>query len=107
VCLGGNDMLHRMEDARIKANLREIIKTIRGQGIPVVLVGVPKPALITSAPGFYAELAKEFDLPYEGKIVTDVLYQPDQKSDSIHPNAKGYRRMADAIAELLQRAGAV
>jgi lysophospholipase L1-like esterase len=107
VCLGGNDMLRKLDDARIKANLREILRTIRGQGIQAVLVGVPKPALIASSPEFYAELAKELDLPYESKIVTDVLYQPDQKSDSIHPNAKGYRRMAEAIAELLRKAGAI
>ena len=107
VGLGGNDMLRKVDDAEIKANLRTLIQTIRSRGISVVLFGVPKPALITSAPEFYAELAKEFGLPYEGKIVTDVLYHPDQKSDSIHPNAKGYRRMAEAIAALLKKAGAI
>jgi len=107
VCLGGNDMLGKVDEATIKANLREIITTIRGQGISVVLVGVPKPALITNAAEFYAEIAKEFDIPYEGKIVTDVLYQRELKSDPIHPNARGYRKMAEAIAELLKKAGAI
>jgi acyl-CoA thioesterase I len=107
VCLGGNDMLRKLEEAEIKGNLRSILQAIKSRGIAVMLVGVPKPALITSAPGFYAELAKELGIPYEGKIVTDVLYRPDQKSDSIHPNAKGYRRMAEAIADLLRKAGAI
>ena len=107
VCLGGNDMLRKLDEAQTKANLRSIINTIKSQGIGVVLVGVPKPALVTSAPPFYAEIAKEFGIPYEGKIVTDVLYQRDQKSDAIHPNAKGYRRMAEAIAALLKKAGAL
>lgn len=107
VCLGGNDMLRKQQDAEIKANLRAIIRTIQGRGISVMLVGVPKPALITSAPDFYAELAREFSIPYEGKIVTDVLYHSDQKSDSIHPNVKGYRRIAEAIAGLMKKAGAI
>ncbi len=107
VCLGGNDMLRKMNEGQIKANLRSIIKTIKAQGISVVLVGVPKPALVTSAPPFFEEIAMEFGIPYEGKIVNDILYQRDQKSDAIHPNAKGYRRMAEAIAALLKKAGAV
>ncbi len=107
VCLGGNDMLRRVDESRTASNLRAIIKTIKEQRIDVVLVGVPKPALVTSAPGFYAQLARDFGIPYEGKVVTDVLYRPEQKSDTIHPNAKGYRRMAEAIAALLKAAGAV
>jgi lysophospholipase L1-like esterase len=107
VCLGGNDMLRKVDEASIKANLREIVKTIQAGGISVVLVGVPKPALITGTAEFYMEIAKEFDVPYEGKVVTNVLYQRELKSDTIHPNARGYRKMAEAIAELLRKAGAV
>lgn len=107
VCLGGNDMLRRVDEAQTVRNLREIVKTIKAQGIAVVLVGVPKPALLTSAPPFYAAIASEFGIPYEGKIVTDVLYKPDEKADTIHPNAKGYRRMAEAVAKLLKQAGAL
>lgn len=107
VCLGGNDMLRKVPVPEIKSNLRAIIKSIRDQGIAVVLVGVPQPALITSAPEFYAELAREFALPYEGKVVTSVLYSSELKSDPIHPNAKGYRRMAQALAELLRKSGAI
>jgi acyl-CoA thioesterase I len=36
-----------------------------------------------------------------------VLYRPDEKSDPIHPNAKGYRRMAEAFADLLKKARAI
>jgi len=107
VCLGGNDMLRKVKDAEIRSNLRDIIKGIKAQDIAVVLIGVPRPALLTSAPPFFEEIAKAFGIPYEGKILTDVLYHADQKSDPIHPNAKGYRRMAEAIAALLKKSGAV
>ena len=107
VCLGGNDMLRKMDDMQIRSNLRQLIKTIKGRGISVVLVGVPRPALLTSAAAFYGELAKEYRIPYEGKVLNDIMHQLDLKADLIHPNAKGYRRMAEAIAELLKKAGAV
>ena len=107
VCLGGNDMLRQVRDAEITQNLRSIIKTLQDKKIAVVLIGVPKPALITSAPVFYADLAKELAIPYEGKVVTSVLYSNETKSDPIHPNAKGYRQMAEAIAQLLKNAGAI
>ena len=107
VCLGGNDMLRQVGEAEITQNLRSIIKTLRDKNIAVVLVGVPKPALITSAPVFYANLAKEFAIPYEGKVVSSVLYSNETKSDLIHPNARGYRQMAEALAKLLKSAGAI
>jgi lysophospholipase L1-like esterase len=107
VCLGGNDMLRKVNEAETRANLRAIIGAIRQRGIAVVLIGVPRPALLASAPEFYGELAKEFAIPYEGGIVKDVLYSAGMKSDAIHPNAQGYRRMAEALANLLRKAGAI
>lgn len=107
VCLGGNDMLRKGTPANIEANLREILKTIKSRGLDALLIGVPAPAVITRPPDFYSKLAKEFGIPYEGDIVTSVLYKSDLKSDPIHPNAAGYRKMAEAIAELLRDAGAI
>ncbi len=107
VCLGGNDMLRKGDPANIEANLRVILQTIKARGLDAVLVGVPAPGLITSAPQFYEKLAREFSVPYEGNIVTSVLYQSELKSDMIHPNAAGYRKIAEALAKLLRDAGAV
>lgn len=107
LCLGGNDLLRKVEEREIAANLRSMIGLLRDRGIAVVLVGVPKPGLFASPPKFYAELAAEFAIPYEGEVVKDVLYSSELKSDPIHPNALGYRKMAQAIAGLLERAGAI
>ncbi|MBS1211726.1 MAG: lipolytic enzyme family, partial [Proteobacteria bacterium] len=77
------------------------------RGIDVVLVGVPKFGIMLSPPEFYENLAKELDLPYEGDVIRTVLMNSDQKSDEVHPNAKGYRVMAEALAELLRKSGAI
>lgn len=107
LCSGGNDLLRRVDENRIEANLRAMIELARSRGVAVVLIGVPKPRLIGGPPEFYAKLAREYRLPYEGEIVKDLLFNNATKSDMIHPNAAGYRRMAEAVARLLKEGGAI
>ena len=107
VCLGGNDMLRKIHPSQTKRNLKAMLQELKRRGISTVLVGVPKPALLASAADFYSDLAREFGVPYEAEIVTSVLYASELKSDPIHPNAMGYRKMAEALAKLLREAGAV
>lgn len=107
VCLGGNDMLRKGAPADIEANLRKILAEIKSRGLDVMLIGVPTPTLITRPPDFYFNLAKEFSIPYQGDIITSVLYKSELKSDPIHPNAAGYRKVAEAVAELMRDAGAI
>ena len=107
LCLGGNDMLRKVEPVTTESNLRTMVRMARDRGIAVVLIAVPKPALFGGNASFYQAIAKEDDLHLEGKILKDILYDNEFKADPIHPNAKGYRRLAEAIAELLRKAGAV
>jgi len=107
LCLGGNDMLRKLGDAQTAANLKTMIGAIRQTGAAVVLLGVPKPALFGGAAKFYGEIAEELAVHYDGEIVTAVLRDNALKSDPIHPNAVGYRKIAEGIAALLKKAGAV
>jgi len=107
LCLGGNDMLRKVDDGAIVANLREMIQAAKRRGTAVVLLGVPRPTLFGSAATFYGELAREFGLAYEGEVLNDVLKKPGMKADPIHPNAQGYRAVAEAVAALLKKGGAL
>ena len=55
----------------------------------------------------YKEIAKEFKIPLEEKTLSDILADNSLKSDLIHPNAAGYRRLAEAVAALLKKSGAI
>ena|SRR6185436_471074 len=107
LCLGGNDMLRKVESVATESNLRSMVHMARDRGIAVVLIAVPRPALFGGNATFYQTIAKENDLPLESGILKDILFNNEFKADPIHPNAKGYRRMAEAIAGLLKKAGAV
>jgi lysophospholipase L1-like esterase len=107
LCLGGNDMLRRLPEAETKNNLRLMLQTLRASGIQVVLIGVPEPKLFGGAPGFYAQLAEEFELPYDGDTLNTVLKDNALKSDPIHPNAAGYQTIARQLADLLKETGAL
>jgi lysophospholipase L1-like esterase len=105
---GGNDFLRRLDERAAAQNLRAMVRLSRERGAGVILLGVPKPGLLPSAPDLYREeVATEFRLPYDDETLADILTDNALKSDPIHPNAEGYARLAAAVAELLRKAKAI
>ncbi len=107
LCIGGNDFLRSMSKTAAARNVREMVRIARDRGIDVVLIGTPEKGIMLSPPEFYAEIADTYAIPYEGKIIGQVLRDSSLKSDAIHPNAQGYRMIAERIAELLRTSGAL
>jgi lysophospholipase L1-like esterase len=107
LCIGGNDFLRNLGKAQVAANVQTMVAVARQRGIDVVLIGTPEKGFTVTPPSFYAEIAEQLGIPYEGKVIGEILRNSEFKSDSIHPNARGYRMIAERVAALLKDAGAL
>ncbi len=103
ICHGGNDMLGGRELKRVAGNIEAMVSMIKDRGIDVMLISVPKPGLWLRSPGFYRKIAAKYFIPIENDILGKLLSSPKFKSDQIHLNAKGYRKLAEQVAELIER----
>lgn len=104
LCHGGNDFLRHQNREETKANLHRMIASVKERGIDLILIGVPEPGLLVSTAPFYRGLAEEFMVPYDEDIIREILTDRALKSDQVHPNAAGYRRLAEAVAALIRGA---
>ncbi len=100
-------LVRRLDPQQTARNIQAMIRLAREKGAAVVLVAVPSMGLSLSPPPLYREIAKRLSVPLEAKALPSVLSDTSLKSDYIHPNAAGYRRIAEAVAGLLKRSGAI
>ena len=106
ICHGGNDILRRMSLQKVEANLSEMVSTVKECGADVVLVAVPQFSVWGKVPDFYARVAHNFNIPLQADMLSDLERNPQMKSDAVHLNVAGYRKLAEAIICLLSEAGA-
>jgi acyl-CoA thioesterase I len=111
VGLGGNDFIRRRPADQVKEDLRDILRQVKSAGIPAVLLAVPAPSLLavvasnlSDAP-LYKDLAGEEGVVLVEDVIASVLSDEALKADPIHPNARGYGRMAEMIHQALHRVG--
>ena len=103
LCFGGNDMLQNVPLGELKSNLKKMIQMAKKKNIDVILISVPKisPLGLSSLP-LYSTVATEEKIELMDDILVHVLSRASLKNDYIHPNAKGYKYMADKILEHLK-----
>jgi acyl-CoA thioesterase I len=107
LCIGGNDFLRNLGKAQVAANVQTMVAVARQRGVDVVLIGTPEKGFTVTPPAFYADIAAQLGIPYEGDVIGEILRDSTLKSDPIHPNARGYRLIAERVAALLRDAGAL
>lgn len=107
LCHGANDMLKKQNLDTMKSNLSQMIDMAQQRDIQVILMSVPEASLFLTDIPQYQQLAEQYNLPLQNKIIKDVLKKPSLRSDMFHPNTEGYHLIAEALYELLDDNGAL
>ena len=104
--LGANDVLQRLPMENIKTNLKTMIQMAKEKQIGVLLVSVPNLGIfgLSDLP-LYSEISEEENVPLLSNMYVEILEQPSLKSDQVHPNALGYKLMAEKIYEKVKEEG--
>ena len=106
VAEGMNDVLTGRKRDTIEENLVKMVNLIKKHGAKAVIVGVPDMELIelmiSSDIGLYEEVAQKTGALYIPNVFGPVLKDEELKSDHVHPNDKGYRKIAQKIYSYLR-----
>jgi acyl-CoA thioesterase-1 len=107
LALGANDGLRGLDLAATRRNLAEAIALAKGAGVRVVLAGMKLPAnygptYTREFEALFPELARQQAIALVPFLLEGVAARPELNlSDGIHPNARGYERVADNVLAVL------
>ncbi len=107
ICHGGNDILRKLDRDELRANLRGMYEAAKQRKIEVVMVAVPQLDLGLHDVPLYQELANDLQIPLVQGTLGELLADKQYTSDPIHLNGQGYRKLAEAVADLLAANGAL
>jgi acyl-CoA thioesterase-1 len=102
VLLGGNDFLRQLPREETRKNLEEIVRRIQAQGAMVAIAGIRLGLFSDEFSAIFEETAEQFGALYIPQVMKGILTDGTLRSDPIHPNAAGYRLIAERIGERIK-----
>lgn len=107
ICHGGNDILRKLDRGELRSNLRRMYEAANQRDIDVIMIAVPQLGFGLEDVKLYQELAAELQIPVLQGALGKLLADNQFKSDLTHLNGQGYRKLAEAVADLLAENGAL
>ena len=99
LCHGGNDILRKLPAQRTQENLDAMVKLAQASGAQVIMLAVP--GRLLRPPSYYGDVAGDNGAILIETVIPQILRDPQLKSDRVHPNGLGYRKIAESVAALL------
>jgi acyl-CoA thioesterase I len=107
VLLGGNDFLRRLPEQDVRNALENCVRAGNAAGAKTILLSVPKLGFGPSPAVLYDDVGKAFATPVIDPGIGGVLVNPKLRADPIHPNADGYRIIAENVTKALRALGLI
>lgn len=101
ITLGGNDLKNGVAKDIAFANLKRIVESIQEHGARVIIGGLKFPLRDRGFGRGYKELADQTGADLIPNIFEDIMGNRKLMSDPIHPNAEGYKIMAQRFLEAM------
>ncbi len=102
ITLGGNDILRRTPLETTLDDLRQIFQTLQQAGAMVVYAAVDPPLIGSNWVSAVRDLCRAEGVLYVPSIMDGLWSDSERMYDSIHPNGKGYRVVAERILARLE-----
>ena len=96
---GANDFLKKIPEEETFKNLDEIVLAIQKQGAMVVLAEVKIGLFFDEYYGGFKRIAQKRKALLIADIMRGIFTNPQLKSDGLHPNAEGYKIIAERIGK--------
>lgn len=100
--LGGNDFLQKIPKEQTMKNLEEVILKIQENEAMVALCDISGGMGFPQYREDFRKLAKKTRSIFIPKILESVLTNPSLKYDHIHPNSKGYKKIAEQVYKVIR-----
>ncbi|MBX3732734.1 MAG: arylesterase [Verrucomicrobiae bacterium] len=101
LCLGGNDVLRQQSSAEMMSNLDAIIERLHHGGSFVVLLGIRSASLRDRNQKAFDRLARDRQVLLVPDLLDGVMFRPELMADPIHPNERGYAKIAERVEQRL------
>ena len=99
--LGGNDILEHIDIKVTARNLDLILSKIKPTRAKIVVLGVKFVLFNKIYETDLRDLAKKYDAVYVPDILEGVISDQSLKFDDLHPNAKGYQKIAEKLIPII------
>src|SRR3989344_6982573 len=99
--LGGNDLLEHVDIGVSRRNFDSILSKISTTGAKIVVLDVKFFVFHQKYETDWRDLAKKYNAVYAPDILEGIIADPRLKFDDIHPNAKGYQKIAEKLTQII------